>query len=206
MHAWNLFVGHPQQQGISKAMFGTVETFLQDDGAGRESNFSSLDQVTLAVVQCLKWQVVKLTMWDDCEVAVTDLRFDRAQQSIVERAQVLLCASRESRQVISNTCRSIAQRVELKTTSLDLGYHLRLRSEISHDFYTPIGNYKSDQLAVDCRVFNQRAIGTECSLKPRDRKVVLFFAGLFIFHAAMLKLACNFQQLSFAFEKLLFQF
>src|ERR1041384_5284484 len=145
-------------------------------------------------------------MRHDCEVAFADLWFDRAQQSIVKSAQVLLRAFRERRQVISNSCRSITQRIELKTTSLDLCYYLGLSSQISHDFYTLIRNYKSDQLVVDCRVLNQRAIGAECSLKLRDRKVVLFFTRLLIFHATMLKLASNFQQLSFAFEKLQFKF
>ena len=97
----------------------------------------------------------------------------RSQQSIVERTQVLLRAFRESRQMISNLGRSVTQRVDLKTTALDLGHNLRFTSQISHDFNALIGNDKRDQLIVDRRVLNQRAIGAECSLKLSDRKDLL---------------------------------
>src|SRR5215204_5197621 len=138
-------------------------------------------------------------MWHDYELAFANLWFDPAQQLIIERTQVLLCAFRESREMILNSCRSIPQRVDLKTAALDLRYDFRFTSQISHDLYAMISNYKRNQFVVDCRVLDQRAISTKCTLKLGERKVIFFFACFFILHPAMLKLARNLQQVSFAF-------
>src|SRR6185503_94045 len=85
MHCGDLFVTHSQQQGIPKVMFWLVETLLQNDGARRERNLPPLDQVTLTVVQGLKWQVVECSVGHDYELALANFRLDHAQQSIIER-------------------------------------------------------------------------------------------------------------------------
>src|SRR5215216_5553795 len=103
MYPRNPFVSHSQQQGLPRRVFWPVEALLQNDCAGREGNFPALDQVTLTIVQGLEWQVVKCSMWHDYQLAIANLWFDRAQQSIVERTQVLLGAFRKSGEMISNS-------------------------------------------------------------------------------------------------------
>src|SRR6185503_20131610 len=108
--------------------------------------------------------------------------------------------------MISNSCGSITQSIDLKTASLDLRYYLRFTSQISHDPYVLIGNYKRDQFVVDGGVLHQRTIGTQCTLKLGDRKVILLLACFSSPRFSMLELASEFQQFPFAFENCMFQF
>src|SRR6185503_18967210 len=107
------------------------------------------------------------------EMALTDLRFDPAQQPIVEGPQVLLRALRQSRQVRSNSCRSIASRVDLKTTPLDFRNDLRFSSEVPHDFNLFIRDDERDEFVVERRVLNQRALSAESGLELSKRKEIL---------------------------------
>ena len=92
---------------------------------------------------------------------------------------MLLSACRESRQMISNLCGSITQRVYLKTTFLDLRYNLRFSSEIPHDFNTFTRDDKRGQFVIDCRVLNQRAISAECRLELSKRKEIFLLTCLY---------------------------
>ena len=78
--------------------------------------------------------------------------------------------------MFSDLHRAVTQCIDLKTTPLDLGDDFSFPVEITHDLNTFVGNNKGDQLIVNRGVFDQRAIGAECSLKfcNREEFLVLF--------------------------------
>src|SRR5687767_10958644 len=106
--------------------------------------------------------------------------------------------------MVSNLCRSITQRVYLKTTPLDFRYDFRFRAEIPHDFNVLARDDKRGQFVIDGRVLNQRAMSVECCLELSQGKKILLVSCLTV-ATAMLKLAGDFQQLLFTLKELVFQ-
>ena len=104
--------------------------------------------------------------------------------------------------MIANLGRSVTQRVDLKSTALDLRHNFRFASQIPHHLNTLISNDKGNQLIVDGGVLNQRAISTERLLNRSDRKQILVLSCCLLASAAMLKMTRDFQQLSFAHQQL----
>src|SRR5690348_1880978 len=111
-------------------------------------------------------------------------------------------ALRKRREMMTNLHRSITQRVDLKTTTLDLRNNVRLSSQSANNFDALVRNHKRHQFVVDRRVLNQRAHAAKCFLQLvyREQVVSCMISG----RASMLKLARDVEQLAFAFEQLAF--
>src|ERR1051325_889446 len=111
---------------------------------------------------------------------------------------------RQRGKVIANLHRSITQRVDLKTTTLNLGNDVCFPSQPAHNLDTFARNDKRHQLVIDRGVLNQRALGAQRCLQFANRKEVV--SGLITFRTAMLKLSIDLEQLALAFEQLAFEF
>src|ERR1051325_7379013 len=117
---------------------------------------------------------------------------------------MFLRAFREGCEVIATRRRSISQRVDLKTTALDLRHNFRFPSQTANYFDVLAGNDKRNQLVVDRGVLEEHALGTQRRLQPANREQIV--SCLICADATMLKLAHTFQHLVLAFEQFAFEF
>src|SRR5262249_40363453 len=169
-----------------------------------ERHFPALYEITITIVQSLKRQIVQRTMRHDHQLPSANLRLDGPQQSIVKRAQMFSRALRELREMGANLRRAVTQRVDLKTTALNLSNDVRFPSQTANNLDTFARNHKRHQLVIDRGVLNQRALGAQRRLQPRNREEIV--SCVILKRATMLKLARDFKQLALALEQLAFEF
>src|SRR5689334_18568419 len=71
----------------------------------------------------------------------------------------------QQRQVLTNSVRTVAKRIYLKTEALDLLSNRRQRTEVPYPVDTFIGYDKRQQLLIQYGILDQRSVRTETALK-----------------------------------------